>query len=90
MTRRGHVPKRFCAGCGRRAAKEELVRFTVNESGGGRNLVLDQSGKSGGRGSYVCADIGCLEKALKKNALLRGLGDAAIPDGLLEEFTRLI
>lgn len=89
MTRRGHVPKRFCAGCGRRAAKEELVRFTVTESGDGRNLALDKSGKGGGRGAYVCADSNCLKKALRKKALVRGLGEAAIPDGLLEEFNRL-
>lgn len=89
MTRRGHVPQRFCAGCGKRAAKEELVRFTITESGGGRYLALDQSGKGGGRGAYVCADSNCLKKALEKKALFRGLGEAEIPDGLLEEFNRL-
>ncbi|MEK7816751.1 MAG: YlxR family protein [Actinomycetota bacterium] len=89
MTRRGHVPKRLCAGCGKRFAKKELIRFTVAGSGSSRDVVLDKSGKSGGRGAYVCAESSCLEKALKKKALLRGMGKAAIPAGLLEDFNRL-
>lgn len=90
MIRRGHVPRRFCAGCGRRHAKAGLVRFTISETPCGRALELDSSGKGGGRGSYVCADESCLEQALKKKGLLRGMGEAVVPAELKDDFRRFI
>ncbi len=88
MARRGHVPFRLCAGCGRRVAKRELVRFTVQ--GDGREVVLDREGARAGRGAYLCASFSCFEQALKKKSLLRRLRAAAVTPDLKEDFMRLL
>jgi predicted RNA-binding protein YlxR (DUF448 family) len=38
----------------------------------------DATGKANGRGVYLCLDEECLEKALKKNSLTRGLSLGAL------------
>jgi predicted RNA-binding protein YlxR (DUF448 family) len=49
--------------------KFELLRLVA--AGGAPRA--DVTGKANGRGVYLCLDEDCLEKALKKNALTRGL-----------------
>jgi predicted RNA-binding protein YlxR (DUF448 family) len=56
--------------------KNELVRL-VAADGVPR---VDRTGKANGRGVYLCPDERCLDKALKKNALTRGLSVKAIPE----------
>jgi len=87
----------MCAGCGGRFAKAALVRFTVIESGASRELVLDlavpgerRDISSRGRGGYVCPNPDCLEKALKRKALLRRLKATAESADLREVFLRLV
>lgn len=87
MVRRGYVPQRMCAGCGRRFDKNQLVRFTVDSREGRKVLVLDASGEGRGRGAYLCSTEGCLERALKRDGLRRRLGANGIAPGLREEFT---
>jgi len=50
------VPRRRCVGCGRIAAKPELVRIAVlcDGDGGRPRAVLDVAGTLPGRGAYVC------------------------------------
>jgi predicted RNA-binding protein YlxR (DUF448 family) len=36
------------------------------------------TGKANGRGIYLCRDSACLDKAMKKNALTRGLSLEAL------------
>jgi predicted RNA-binding protein YlxR (DUF448 family) len=54
--------------------KNELVRL-VAEDGVPR---VDGTGKANGRGVYLCPDETCLNNALKRNALTRGLAIKAI------------
>jgi predicted RNA-binding protein YlxR (DUF448 family) len=49
--------------------KSELVRLVASD-GAPR---VDITGKANGRGIYLCPDEDCLEKALKRKALTRGL-----------------
>jgi uncharacterized protein len=51
------------------AEKRELVRIVWKPEG----ATVDFDYKSPGRGVYICPDQGCLETALKKNAIARGL-----------------
>jgi predicted RNA-binding protein YlxR (DUF448 family) len=37
------------------------------------DVVLDESGRAGGRGAYVCRTTECLEKAITKGALSKAL-----------------
>jgi uncharacterized protein len=65
-----HVPVRTCVGCRERAAKADLLRLIV---GAGGSVRLDQSGSGPGRGAYVHRRRSCVEAALSRGALARGL-----------------
>jgi len=62
-----HGPVRTCAGCGRRAPKPDLQRFTA--SGG----ELSPSASGPGRGVYTCRRLACFERALARRAFNRTL-----------------
>ena len=59
-----HAPIRTCLGCRTPRPKHELVRLVRRVDG---RVVVDASGP--GRGAYVCAEPGCVEKALKTGRL---------------------
>ena len=70
MTKPAWKPIRTCLGCRTRNSKDELVRIARTPDG---RVVLDRTGRAGGRGAYLCPDPTCLAKALKKGALARAL-----------------
>jgi predicted RNA-binding protein YlxR (DUF448 family) len=86
LVRRGHVPQRTCAGCGRRFDKESLVRFTILAEDGDRVVTLDADGRGIGRGAYMCASVDCLEMAMKRNELKRRLQASAVSRDVRREF----
>ena len=53
---------RMCIACRTGRPKRELIRIV---RGPGGKFSVDASGKSQGRGAYLCADAACLEKAKK-------------------------
>ncbi|WP_242340166.1 MULTISPECIES: DUF448 domain-containing protein [Anaeromyxobacter] len=61
-------PVRTCVGCGERAAQRQLVRLTTD----GERVIFDRR-RGGGRGAWLHASVGCLEKALRRRALPRAL-----------------
>ena len=54
-------------GCGRRAPKDELVRFAEVDG------VLSADPHAHGRGAYTCRDLGCFELAASRRAFARTL-----------------
>ena len=60
-------PERTCAGCGRKAPQQELVRFTAREG----QLVHGRN--EPGRGAYTCKRLACWERALSQRAFNRVL-----------------
>ena len=62
-----HGPVRQCAGCGRRAAQQELVRFVARDGA----LVAQRHGE--GRGAYTCRRLACFERAADKRDFARVL-----------------
>jgi len=70
VTRRGHVPRRTCAGCRSRAPKVELIRLVRTPEG---MVAIDPSGTSSGRGGYVHGASACVEAALAVGGLARAL-----------------
>lgn len=62
------APVRTCAGCGRKAPQQELVRF--GERSG--RLVTAPPG-SPGRGVYTCRRLSCFERARERRAFARTL-----------------
>ena len=60
------IPMRMCTGCGERKPKKELVRVVKSPEG---EISIDRTGRSPGRGAYVCPNPECLKKAKKSRRL---------------------
>jgi uncharacterized protein len=65
------APVRTCVGCGARAVQSELVRLRIV----GEKLVID-SRRQGGRGAWLHASAGCLERAARRRAFARAFRGA--------------
>ena len=78
------IPMRRCTGCGEMKEKKELIRIVRTPEG---TIMIDRTGKTNGRGAYLCNDLSCLRKARKKRSLQRSL-DTPIPDDILDELER--
>ena len=61
------TPVRTCAGCGRKASQEELLRFVALDG------ALAHSPHGSGRGVYTCRRLACFERALERHAFNRTL-----------------
>ena len=59
-------PQRTCLGCKESKDKKELIRIVKQNDG---KIFIDKTGKANGRGSYICNNIECLEKAIKSKRL---------------------
>ena len=70
MAKRKHIPERKCVSCGKRLPKQDLVRIVRSPQG---SVSIDSTGKSAGRGAYLCRTSGCWEKGLNKRGLERSL-----------------
>ena len=82
------IPLRRCTGCGEMKPKKELVRVVRSPQG---EVALDLTGRSPGRGAYVCRRGECLRAARKSKGLERAFS-CAIPgevyDRMEEELNR--
>jgi len=75
------IPLRKCVGCNEQRPKKELLRVVKNKEG---DIFVDFTGKSNGRGAYICSNIECLETAKKKKSLNRAL-ECEISDEIYEK-----
>lgn len=64
------IPLRTCMGCNEKRPKKELIRIVKQKDG---NVELDKTGKTEGRGAYICNNIECLNKVIKTKRLERTL-----------------
>ena len=63
---------RMCIVCRTRRPQRELIRIARMPGG---NLRADTGRcRAPGRGAYLCADVRCLEHALKRQSFRRALG----------------
>jgi len=60
------IPERTCIACRQAAGKRALVRLVRTRDG---HVMLDPSGKAGGRGAYLHPLRSCWEKALKGGSI---------------------
>lgn len=76
------IPERMCVSCRKMFPKNQLLRIAVAEG----KTVLDVSGKSGGRGAYICNNRSCIERAIKNKGFAKANGfDAVETKQLLEK-----
>ena len=61
------APIRTCAGCGRKAPREELIRFVAQDR------VLTPGGHAQGRGVYTCRRLQCFDRAVANRGFARTL-----------------
>jgi predicted RNA-binding protein YlxR (DUF448 family) len=65
-----HVPMRSCAGCRQQRPKREMIRVVRATDG---SVGVDPTGKQNGRGTYLCPDGSCWDRALRSGSLGRAL-----------------
>ncbi len=65
------IVQRTCMGCNLKKDKKELLRLVLNKDG---EFFVDKTGKAEGRGTYICYDEQCLEKAIKAKKTEKILG----------------
>ena len=70
MAKTKHIPERRCVTCGQKFPKRDLIRIVRTPHG---TVSVDTTGKSAGRGAYICTNSDCWRKGLAKGNLDRSL-----------------
>ncbi|MBE9504192.1 MAG: DUF448 domain-containing protein [Proteobacteria bacterium] len=78
---------RSCIGCRSVKDKNVLLRYVLSPE---NELVLDYNSKLPGRGCYVCADVTCLDKAIKQRAFQRSFKSKIVVVDKTEDFIKVI
>jgi predicted RNA-binding protein YlxR (DUF448 family) len=68
-----HIPQRSCVVCRRQFDKRRLtriVRTAPTSSSVESGVVIDPTGKRGGRGAYLCDQAECWDKAIQRPGIL--------------------
>lgn len=60
------IPQRTCIGCNLKKEKKDLIRIVKNKLG---EIKVDYTGKMEGRGTYICKNEDCLNKAIKNKRI---------------------
>lgn len=81
------LPQRTCIGCNEKKDKKELIRIVANKE---NEIKVDKTGKQDGRGTYICNNINCLEKAIKSKRFQRALKVDGVPDEVFENVKKII
>ena len=72
---------RRCTGCLQMLDKRTLIRVVLKQDG---DISLDPTGKSNGRGAYICKSKECLAKAAANKGLERSF-KCAVPKEVYEK-----
>ncbi len=72
---------RVCMGCGERRPKREMIRIVRTVDG---SFLIDETGKTAGRGAYLCKNPSCLEKAKKTRKVERSFVQMFPPEAYKE------
>lgn len=80
------LPQRTCLGCNSKKDKKDLIRIVKNKE---NNISIDFTGKTNGRGAYICNDIACLEKVVKSKRLEKSF-EMKITDEIYENLKGVI
>ena len=74
-------PQRTCMGCNEKKDKKDLIRIVKNKQ---NEINIDETGKSEGRGAYICNNIECLEKTIKTKRIEKAF-EQKIPEEIYEK-----
>lgn len=80
------IPMRTCIVTKEKLPKRELIRVLRSPEG---NVIIDESGKSNGRGAYLKKDLEVITKA-KKSKILNRVLEVEVPDYLFDELEKVL
>ena len=86
MAAANHRGLRRCAGCGELKLKSEMIRVIRTKEG---EVLVDETQKKNGRGTYVCKSSACLDAAVKKKGMSRDLR-LAVDQSIYDTVRRII
>ena len=75
-----YVPQRMCVACREIKPQNSMIRISFKDG----SVTVNGEVKNQGRGSYICNNVQCIEKAQKIRGLERGL-KTYIPAEIYEE-----
>ena len=75
------IPMRTCVVTGEKLEKKELIRVVRTPLG---DIIIDDTGKSNGKGAYLKKDIDVINRAEKSKILNRKL-EIEVPVSIYEE-----
>ena len=73
-------------GCNAKKFKKDLIRVVKNKE---NQIMIDKTGKQEGRGTYICNNIECLERAIKTKKIER-VFEMKISEDIHENLKNLI
>ena len=73
-------------GCNAKKFKKDLIRVVKNKE---NQIMIDKTGKQEGRGTYICNNVECLEKAIKTKRIERAF-EMKISDEIYENLKNII
>ena len=68
MKKNKKIPLRRCVGCGEMKPKSQLLRVVKTPD---EDFLLDETGKTNGRGAYLCKSSECCEMVVKSKGFQR-------------------
>ena len=80
------IPMRTCIVTKESLPKKDLIRIVRTPEG---NVIIDETGKSNGRGAYLKKDLEVIKKAQKSKVLNRAL-QIEVPDNIYLELENMI
>ena len=80
------IPMRTCIVTKESLPKKDLIRIVKTPEG---NVIIDETGKSNGRGAYLKKDLEIIKKAQKSKVLNRAL-QIEVPDNIYLELENMI
>ena len=80
------LPQRTCIGCNSLKNKNELLRIVKTSQG---EIFVDITGKKDGRGTYICKNQECLQKAIKNKRMSKAF-EMEIPEEIYLEISNFI
>lgn len=83
--KKNKIPMRRCAACMESKPKSELIRIACYEG----KLTVDRTGRSKGRGMYLCNHSECFEKAKKRRVIQRNFESDISQDEIERVFEEL-
>ena len=80
------IPLRTCVVTKEKLPKKDLVRVVRTPEG---NVIIDESGRTNGRGAYLKKDLEVFKKA-KQNKILNRHLEIEVPDSIFDELGSML